>query len=375
VAQGANRIINVSAAQLSHTTFQTGTTADQLSVQVFDGKDWSAWKSFTVTPVQLPITGTSGKDVLVGDARPNHIIGLGGNDTLTGNGGADVLDGGAGTDTASYATSASAVSINLVNGTGQGGDAEGDSLISIERVVGSAFDDQILGSARAETLEGGNGNDIIYGGGGADTVLGGAGNDTISYHDGMRVDGGEGYDTLLADESTVASGIHFKVLGSNFECIGGRGGNDVIDGRGLSDGVTVVGWGGNDTFYGGNGGDVFAGYEGIDTFVEGGKRADYNITQYGGDGNSWLITNKATSELDFDTPVELHCSPTGRERWVRMQWYGLELTGGSRRRPRPSSPRSGSPCQMRSACCWCGWQGKRHSLSSRLCPMRRPSRP
>src|SRR4051812_22619844 len=97
------------------------------------------------------------------------------------------------------------------------------------------------------------GNDIIYGGGGADTLPGGAGNDTISYHDGMHVDGGEGYDTLLADESTDGSGIHFKVLGSNFEAIGGRYGNDVIDARGLSYGVTVGGYGGNDTFYGGNG--------------------------------------------------------------------------------------------------------------------------
>jgi Ca2+-binding RTX toxin-like protein len=143
-----------------------------------------------------------------------------------------------------------------------------------------------LGSARAETREGGNGNDIIYGGGGADTVLGGAGNDTISYHDGMRVDGGEGYDTLLADESTVASGIHFNVLGSNFESIGGRGGNDVIDARGLDYGIT------------------FADHGGIDTFVKSGTRADYAITQYAGDGNSWLITNKASGIQDLISYVE-----------------------------------------------------------------------
>ena len=171
-------------------------------------------------------------------------------------------------------------------------------------MVGSAFDDQILGSARAETLEGGNGNDIMYGGGGADTLLGGAGNDTLSYHDGMRVDGGEGWDQLLADESTDATGIHFKVLGSNLEAIGGRYGNDVIDARGLSYGVTVTGYSGNDTFYSGNGEDVFWGHEGIDTFVVNGQRAGYDIWQYGGDGNSWVITDKASGLNDFIYYVE-----------------------------------------------------------------------
>ncbi len=50
VVQGTNQNINVSAAQLAQTTFQTGTTADDLWVQVFDGTAWSAWKEFHLTP-------------------------------------------------------------------------------------------------------------------------------------------------------------------------------------------------------------------------------------------------------------------------------------------------------------------------------------
>jgi hypothetical protein len=46
VAQGTNQAIDVSAAQLSQTTFQTGTTADDLWVQAFDGTAWSAWQEF-----------------------------------------------------------------------------------------------------------------------------------------------------------------------------------------------------------------------------------------------------------------------------------------------------------------------------------------
>ena len=50
VTQGANQTINMSAAQLSQTTFQTGTTADNLWVQAFDGQAWSAWTQFQLIP-------------------------------------------------------------------------------------------------------------------------------------------------------------------------------------------------------------------------------------------------------------------------------------------------------------------------------------
>jgi RTX calcium-binding nonapeptide repeat (4 copies) len=50
VAQGTNQTINVSAADLAHTTFQAGTTADDLWVQAFDGTKWSDWKEFHLTP-------------------------------------------------------------------------------------------------------------------------------------------------------------------------------------------------------------------------------------------------------------------------------------------------------------------------------------
>jgi Ca2+-binding RTX toxin-like protein len=301
VAQGANQTINVSAAQLSHTTFLTGTAADQLSVQVFDGQAWSAWKSFSVALVHA-ITGTEGADVLTGDASANTIKGLGGDDELIGKAGPDVLDGGSGTDTASYLASSAGVTINLANGTAHGGDAEGDTLISIERVVGSAFDDNLTGSSRDETFEGGDGNDFLNGNGGADTLLGGAGSDIIYYHDGVKVDGGGGPDVdyLIADASTNATGFHFQMLGSNIEYINGNQGDDVVDATGVKydNGDTFVGFGGNDAFMGGDGMDVFFGGDGNDIFVEAGESTNYTIAQYGGDGNSWTITDKTTNAID-----------------------------------------------------------------------------
>jgi hypothetical protein len=49
VAQGSNVAIDVTAAQLAGTTFQSGSGADQLYVRASDGMLWSAWQPFTVT--------------------------------------------------------------------------------------------------------------------------------------------------------------------------------------------------------------------------------------------------------------------------------------------------------------------------------------
>ena len=48
VAQAPGQNIDVSAAQLANTKFQSGSGADDLWVQVFDGNAWSSWKEFHV---------------------------------------------------------------------------------------------------------------------------------------------------------------------------------------------------------------------------------------------------------------------------------------------------------------------------------------
>ncbi|WP_419737540.1 hypothetical protein [Pseudomonas sp. COR18] len=76
---------------------------------------------------------------------------------LDGGAGADVLNGGAGTDTASYANSTAGVTVNLVTGTGVGGDAQGDTLMGIESVVGSAFNDTLTAQTSGHSLVGARG--------------------------------------------------------------------------------------------------------------------------------------------------------------------------------------------------------------------------
>lgn len=141
------------------------------------------------------LRGTDGNDVLTGTDERDHLYGLGGADVLEGGKGpdflyggpgADTLRGGEGSDRASYDHSAAGVTVNLATGKGKGGDAEGDTLESIESVFGSRYTDRLIGGDGNDTLYGGNDLDVLYGGDGNDWLNGGKGAD--------RLDGGTGSD-------------------------------------------------------------------------------------------------------------------------------------------------------------------------------------
>jgi Ca2+-binding RTX toxin-like protein len=163
------------------------------------------------------INGTNSGDTLYGTSAGDTINGLGGNDSLKGFGGADHIDGGAGIDTVFYADSSAGVGINLATGNCVGGSAQGDTLVSIENVFGSNFNDTITGTSGANQLHGGEGNDVIKGGGGNDYLDGGSGNDIIqsSVFGTSTLDGGAGDDT-------------FKGVGFADTVIGGAG-SDTVD--------------------------------------------------------------------------------------------------------------------------------------------------
>jgi Ca2+-binding RTX toxin-like protein len=115
------------------------------------------------------LTGSYHDDVLEGNVEVNTLKGLAGNDVLQGHEGADTIDGGNGIDTAIYGGSSSGVTIllnNLGKGVGSGGDAEGDTLISIENLRGSNHNDTFMGNDDANVFEGLAGNDKLKGFGG-----------------------------------------------------------------------------------------------------------------------------------------------------------------------------------------------------------------
>jgi archaeosine-15-forming tRNA-guanine transglycosylase len=55
VVQAANTEINLTAAQLTQTTFVAGSGTDQLSVRASDGFLWSSWQSSTVNELATPV--------------------------------------------------------------------------------------------------------------------------------------------------------------------------------------------------------------------------------------------------------------------------------------------------------------------------------
>lgn len=232
------------------------------------------------------VTGSAFDDVLRGDSGANVLTGGAGNDVLEGRGGADVLDGGAGMDTASYASSGAGVDVDLTRAVQRGGDAEGDRLISIERIEGSRFDDVLRGDAGDNVLRGGAGNDRLYGGDGRDVLEGGDGDDTLDGGAGADVlSGGAGTDTveyLLSDAGVrvnlgarTATGGHAtgdvlidieNLTGSQFsDILTGDSGNNVLRGEGGND--TLYGMDGDDILVGGAGNDMLYGGKGKDVFL------------------------------------------------------------------------------------------------------------
>ena len=172
----------------------TATGSLDIRVTATDPSLASGSDVFTLTIDPHPtsvITGTSGADVLNGTAVHNEIYGLAGNDRLSGldgddllDGGAgnDVIDGGAGNDTASFASAAGGVHVNLSKTKGQQTGEGRDTLINIENLDGSGFADQLTGNSGNNVLSGNNGADVLIGGAGADDLWGGAGADRFDFN-------------------------------------------------------------------------------------------------------------------------------------------------------------------------------------------------
>ena len=172
------------------------------------------------------ITGNAGNDVIIGLSGNDSLNGGTGNDSLRGGSGADDLIGGTGTDTASYSDATSRVEVRLWQGTGVMGDADGDTLSSIENVTSGSGNDLLIGSnGIGNVLNSGAGADVLNGLSGNDVLTGGAGADVFTFSDGTGddriTDFENGIDSI--DVSTIP-GINSV---ADFLSIG-QVGNDVV---------------------------------------------------------------------------------------------------------------------------------------------------
>jgi Ca2+-binding RTX toxin-like protein len=250
------------------------------------------------------VYGLGGNDYLFGQNGDDHLFGGLGNDYLQGGAGFDELDGGDGDeDTASYTDSWEGVAVTLTSGAGWGfgGTAEGDTLVGIEVVHGSVFDDYLsgndgenilLGFSGQDTLKGGGGadhlqgnagNDILKGGGGADEIWGGNHgqfgrdeSDTVAYNDspaGVLVSLRDNYayngdaagDRLYSIENLTGSAHADSLAGDDFaNVLRGMGENDTLHGHGDND--TLIGDEGIDWLVGGAGADTMIGGLGDDVY-------------------------------------------------------------------------------------------------------------
>jgi Ca2+-binding RTX toxin-like protein len=201
---------------------------------------------------------TPGNDSITGDALPNFIDALAGNDTVNGNGGNDTLIGGLDND--------------ILFG------ADGNDILS-----GGLGNDQLVGDnfggAGNDSLSGGEGSDTLNGGLGSDTLVGGAGDDLYSVgvvNTPITEQANEGNDIVNSSVSfTLPANVERLTLVGTGNTLGigndlgnlmlGNVGNNTL--IGLAGNDTLSGLDGNDTVRGGLGDDALFGGNGIDRVV------------------------------------------------------------------------------------------------------------
>jgi Ca2+-binding RTX toxin-like protein len=205
-------------------------------------------------------TGNALANSLTGNNGNNILLGGFGNDVLNGGEGDDFLDGGSGSDRASYAGATAGVQVNLgiagVQTTGMGD----DTLVAIENVSGSSYDDTLIGDTLNNVLDGGSGLDMLIGGLGDDIYV------VDSLGDVVVEEAGEGTDLVRAMLSyRLGDNVdNLSLLGTgNFAAVGNSLANALIGNGGRN---LLIGFAGNDTLDGGAGADTMNGGDDTDAY-------------------------------------------------------------------------------------------------------------
>lgn len=161
------------------------------------------------------VNGGAGNDLLQGFGGADRLVGGTGDDMLDGGAGADTLIGGGGFDTASYASSSSAISLDLAQLALATGDAAGDAFLDLDAVLMTGFNDVLLLAGTIRQGDGGAGDDDLTDTAGANTLFGGTGNDVLRDKGGAdRMEAGAGNDTILGGggADSLFGGADFDLL-------------------------------------------------------------------------------------------------------------------------------------------------------------------
>lgn len=190
------------------------------------------------------VNGTSEADALLGTEGNDQLYGLEADDLLYGSAGSDVLDGGEGFDTADYRMLTSGVSVEIGKDSSMvaGGDGKRDTLLNVEKVIGTWHNDTFSSDVAGVTLDGSDGDDVY--------IVNSADVSIIEESYG-------GYDELRTSLNTIKMGAWVEKLTftgtGDFHAYGSDTDNEIIAGAG------------NDWLWGGDGADHFVGGDGYDT--------------------------------------------------------------------------------------------------------------
>ena len=331
--------------------------ADYLSILTVDasaltGTNNLTWNGNFIANIYQDIIGSDQGDSILGGSNDDTLSGGAGQDSLEGGTGNDYIDGGANNeelrelDVAVYANETGPIVVDLGAAIGSqvSGTAGNDTLIDIEGIWGTAFDDSITGDD--------NWVNIFIDGGGNDTISGGStynpvtdtGLDIAAYYASTEsihaeMHGSEGYVTVglegTVDELHEIDMVWGSTLGDSLVGYEGEqqfmpdAGSDYVDGGASNDdsaaywnlttGINVSGYNdtgagngfhvtgdggswtdtltgiewiegtqGNDTFMGNDDDNSFSGWMGADSINGGG--GTYNWATYGDDPSRGVDT-------------------------------------------------------------------------------------
>lgn len=229
---------------------------DQISPEV-----WAAWNY--LMSGNDTITGTNGDDgrVPMGANAGNNVFNmLGGNDWIEAGSGRDTINGGNGEDWLTYestnyfegASAFQGAVINVKTRTVVDPWGNTDRFTSIERFVGSRFDDRFIG---------GNDRDYFNGGRGDDTINGGGDRDEARY--GHDHDRGATMGLIVNLQTSVSSGSILGTVRDGFGNTDRLIDVERVEGTRFAD--RFSGSSADNDFWGGEGRDSFGGKGGYDT--------------------------------------------------------------------------------------------------------------
>lgn len=221
---------------------------------------------------------------LYGNAGNDSLYGGNRQDMLVGGDGDDYIDGGAGSDNISYHTASTGVTVNLSITGAQNTQGGGiDTLLNVENILGSSYNDHLTGNAANNRFQSMGGNDVIDGGVGAFDLI-----EFTNVFAAVNVNM-----TDWAIQSTDMQRIGTLTL-SNIEGVSGSIYNDTLTGSSGAD--YLNGYAGSDIVNGGDGDDYLAGGSSADTLTGGAGKDTFMLGSDRGLG----IQNGVDTITDFN---------------------------------------------------------------------------